>query len=66
MIEVEYQGDTLEIGFNVGYLLDVLNTLSTDLMVLHLSDANSSSLVEGVGQSRRLIRCDANATVVLF
>lgn len=48
-IEVEYQGDTLEIGFNVGYLLDVLNTLSTDLVVLHLSDGNSSALIEGVG-----------------
>ena len=47
-IEVEYQGDTLEIGFNVGYLLDVLNTLSTDLVVLHLSDGNSSALIEGV------------------
>ncbi|WNO59687.1 DNA polymerase III subunit beta [Rheinheimera sp. MMS21-TC3] len=48
-IEVEYQGDNLEIGFNVGYLLDVLNTLATDLVVLHLNDANSSALVEGVG-----------------
>lgn len=48
-IEVEYQGDTLEIGFNVGYLLDVLNTLATDLVILHLNDANSSALVEGVG-----------------
>ena len=49
VIEVEYQGDTLEIGFNVGYLLDVLNTLGTDLVILHLNDANSSALVEGVG-----------------
>ncbi|MDX3773915.1 DNA polymerase III subunit beta [Chromatiaceae bacterium AAb-1] len=49
VIEVEYQGDNLEIGFNVGYLLDVLNTLATDLVILHLSDANSSSLIEGVG-----------------
>lgn len=49
VIEVEYQGDSLEIGFNVGYVLDVLNTLNTDLVVMHLSDANSSSLVEGVG-----------------
>lgn len=49
IIEVEYQGDSLEIGFNVGYLLDVLNTLGTDLVILHLNDANSSALVEGVG-----------------
>ncbi|WP_333609037.1 DNA polymerase III subunit beta [Arsukibacterium sp.] len=49
VIEVEYQGDGLEIGFNVGYLLDVLNTLATDLVILHLNDANSSALIEGVG-----------------
>lgn len=49
IIEVEYNGDNLEIGFNVGYLLDVLNTLDTDLVILHLNDANSSALIEGVG-----------------
>lgn len=49
VIEVEYQGDNLEIGFNVGYLLDVLNTLNTDLVILHLNDGNSSALMEGVG-----------------
>lgn len=51
LIEVEYQGDNLEIGFNVGYVLDVLNTLNTDLVILHLNDANSSALLEGVGNS---------------
>ena len=54
VIEVEYNGDTLEIGFNVGYVLDVLNTLNTDLVVMHLSDANSSSLVKGVGNAGAL------------
>jgi DNA polymerase-3 subunit beta len=49
VIEVEYQGENLEIGFNVGYLLDVLNTLNTDLVILHLNDSNSSALIEGVG-----------------
>jgi len=49
VIEVEYQGEQLEIGFNVGYVLDVLNTLSTDLVIMHMSDANASTLVEGVG-----------------
>lgn len=49
VIEVEYNAELLEIGFNVGYVLDVLNTLNTDLVIMHLSDANSSTLVEGVG-----------------
>ncbi|MCC5852047.1 MAG: DNA polymerase III subunit beta [Alkalimonas sp.] len=52
VIEVEYQGDTLEIGFNVGYVLDVLNSLNTDLVLLHLSDSNSSVLIEGVGNAQ--------------
>lgn len=52
VIEVEYQGDALEIGFNVGYLLDVLNSLNTDLVLVHLSDSNSSALVEGVGNTQ--------------
>lgn len=54
VIEIEYQGDLLEIGFNVGYVLDVLNTLATDLIVMHLSDANASCLVEGVGNQGAL------------
>ena len=52
VIEVEYQGDTLEIGFNVGYLLDVLNSLNTDLVLLQLSDSNASVLIEGVGNTQ--------------
>ncbi len=49
VIEVEYQGDNLEIGFNIGYLLEVLDSLNTDLVILHLNDGNSSALLEGVG-----------------
>ena len=42
----EYSGEDLEIGFNVSYLLDVLNVLKGDNVRLSLSDANSSALVE--------------------
>lgn len=44
-IAVEYQGSDLEIGFNVSYLLDVLNTLKGTQVKLALGDANSSALV---------------------
>lgn len=47
MIEVDYQGDSLEIGFNVNYLIDVLSILSTDTVRLILSDPNSSVLLKG-------------------
>lgn len=45
-VPVDYQGDTVEIGFNVGYLLDVLGVLSGDKVKLSLSDPNSSALLE--------------------
>jgi DNA polymerase III subunit beta len=46
VVSVDYQGDTLEIGFNVSYLLDVLGILSGAQVKLSLSDPNSSALVE--------------------
>ncbi|SEQ89847.1 DNA polymerase-3 subunit beta [Pseudomonas cuatrocienegasensis] len=45
-IVVDYTGSTLEIGFNVSYLLDVLGVMTTDQVRLILSDANSSALVQ--------------------
>lgn len=44
-IGVDYQGAELEIGFNVSYLLDVLNTLKGAQVKLAMGDANSSALV---------------------
>lgn len=46
MVPVTYQGDSLEIGFNVSYLLDVLGVLSGESVKLSLSDPNSSALLE--------------------
>src|SRR3990167_3570285 len=45
-IAVDYNGSSLEIGFNVSYLLDVLSVMTTDQVRLILSDANSSALVQ--------------------
>ena len=46
VVSVEYSGDSLEIGFNVSYLLDVLGVLSGEQVRLSLSDPNSSALLE--------------------
>jgi len=46
MVEVDYQGDGLEIGFNVSYLIDVLGVLKGDTVKISLSDSNSSALLE--------------------
>lgn len=44
-LEVDYSGDSAEIGFNVTYLLDVLNSLDTDNARILLKDGNSSALI---------------------
>ncbi|MBW7860999.1 MAG: DNA polymerase III subunit beta [Rhodocyclaceae bacterium] len=44
-LEVDYHGDALDIGFNVTYLLDVLNNVSTDSIEWHFNDGNSSALL---------------------
>ena len=46
VVPVEYQGDSLEIGFNVSYLLDVLGVLQGEQVKLSLSDPNGSALLE--------------------
>jgi DNA polymerase-3 subunit beta len=44
-IEVPYKGDSLDIGFNITYLLDALQNLSSDEVRFAFGDANSSALV---------------------
>lgn len=46
IIEVDYSGDELEIGFNVSYLLDVLNNVDDHQVRFTLADSNSSALIE--------------------
>lgn len=46
VVEVNYQGADLEIGFNVAYIIDVLNALESDEVKITLGDSNSSALIE--------------------
>jgi DNA polymerase-3 subunit beta len=43
-LDIDYRGDALDIGFNVGYLLDVLNHVSSEDIECALGDGNSSAL----------------------
>jgi DNA polymerase-3 subunit beta len=43
-IDVDYQGDSIEIGFNVTYLIDVLGNMNQDMVKIELADSNSSAL----------------------
>jgi len=49
-IEVEFDFEALEIGFNVTYLVDALNAIETDMVQVAMSDANSSCLITAVGE----------------
>ena len=44
-LEVDYADETLEIGFNVSYLQDVLGNLKTEQIQIELGDANTSALL---------------------
>ena len=44
-LEVDYKGEALDIGFNITYLLDVLQNTGSDKVALAFGDANSSALV---------------------
>lgn len=45
-LEIKYHGQDLDIGFNVNYLLDILNAVDPGEVKLTFSDANSSILIE--------------------
>lgn len=51
IIDVSYDNTDMEIGFNISYLLDVINTLKCQRVRLNLVDASSSCLIEDVDNS---------------
>jgi len=50
-VAVDYSGEALELGFNVSYLIDVVNALRGEKIRMTLADANSSALIEDPEQS---------------
>jgi len=44
-IDAIYDDDSMTVGFNVTYLLDVLNTINTEKVEIYLTDANSSAMI---------------------
>ncbi|MDP3701176.1 MAG: DNA polymerase III subunit beta [Hylemonella sp.] len=44
-LDIDYGGDSIEIGFNVTYLIDVLTNMEQEMVKVELSDSNSSALV---------------------
>lgn len=50
-INIEYSGDDIEIGFNVGYMLEALNVIQSEKVEILLSDANSSGTLRAPGDA---------------
>ncbi|MXP56734.1 DNA polymerase III subunit beta [Pantoea sp. Mhis] len=48
ILEVRYLGSDLEMGFNVNYIIDVLNVLKCERVRFLLTDSNSSIQIEDV------------------
>ena len=44
-LDIDYDGDAIEIGFNVTYLIDALANMSQDMVKIELADSNSSALL---------------------
>ena len=44
-LEIDYAGPTIDIGFNVTYLMDVLSNLSAEMVRLEMHDGNSAALI---------------------
>jgi DNA polymerase-3 subunit beta len=44
-LEIDYDGDAIEIGFNVTYLIDALTNMSQEMIKVELQDTNSSALI---------------------
>jgi DNA polymerase-3 subunit beta len=49
-LALEYDGDPLDIGFNISYLLDVLNHVDSPTVAVAMGDSNSSALVQLPGR----------------
>jgi DNA polymerase-3 subunit beta len=46
-VEINYQGEDIKIGFNVGYLLDAISAIPENNIIMELKDPNSSALIYG-------------------
>ena len=44
-LEIDYNGDAIEIGFNVTYLMDALTNIPQDMVKLELQDSQASALL---------------------
>lgn len=45
-LTIEYSGPEMEIIFNINYLLDILNSVTSEKIILNIKDSDSASVIE--------------------
>ena len=45
-IQVDYQGEEIEIGFNSKYILEIINNIQSEKMILEFNDSNSPLIIK--------------------
>ena len=53
-LEVGYDSDDLQIGFNVSYLIDAMNVINSENVKITMLNANSSALIESLDDDGNL------------
>ena len=53
-LQVDYDEEDMEIGFNVTYLIDVLNVLGSEKVQVKLKDSNSSAIISDAADESSL------------
>jgi DNA polymerase III subunit beta len=51
-IEVEYDGDSLEVGFNARYLLDIMGQLASETAVFAFADPSAPTIIQDEVQNK--------------
>lgn len=54
LIQLDYAGNGIEIGFNVAYLLDVVSTLASEKIRWSFTDPNGGVLIESADEDKSL------------
>jgi DNA polymerase-3 subunit beta len=49
-LEIDYNGDAIDIGFNVTYLMDALANMNVEMLRIELQDGNASALITAPDQ----------------
>ena len=60
-LEVEYDSDPIDIGFNSRYLLDIAAQIEGEVAVLKLADPGSPTLIQDKDSRQRALRAHADA-----